>query len=54
MQLGTAYIGLKPVANLLQKPRTAVPVVLAFIALIYFVRTTLTAMLGTSDPLFIQ
>ena len=54
MQLGTAYIALKPIGNLLQNPRTAVLVVLAFVGLIFFLKTTLTAMLGTSDPLILQ
>lgn len=54
MQLGTAYIALKPIGGLLQRPRTAVLVVLAFAGLIFFLKATLTAMLGTSDPLVLQ
>ena len=53
-QLGTAYIALKPIANLLQRPRSAVLVVLGFAGLVYFLKATLTAMLGSSDPLIIS
>lgn len=51
---GTAYIGLKPILGLLKRPKTAVAVVLAVIALYLFVSTTVQAMLGVSNPLDYQ
>lgn len=47
--LGTVYVALKPVAQLLQRPRTAVLVVAAAVLLYLFVSTTVSAMLGLND-----
>ena len=47
--LGTAYITIKPIGQLLRKPVTAVLVIVALGGLFVFLRTTLNAMLGM-DP----
>jgi ABC-type dipeptide/oligopeptide/nickel transport system permease component len=47
--LGTVYVALKPVAQLLQRPRTAVLVIAAAVLLYLFVSTTVSAMLGLND-----
>lgn len=52
--LGTAYVAVKPVLQLLKRPKTAVAVVLGLVALYLFVSTTVQAMLGVSNPLEYQ
>ncbi|DBA73065.1 TPA: hypothetical protein ACH3X2_010006 [Trebouxia sp. C0005] len=52
--LGTAYISVKPVLQLLKRPKTAVAVVIGLVALYLFVSTTVQAMLGVSNPLDYQ
>lgn len=52
--LGTAYITVKPVLQLLKRPKTAVAVILGLLALYLFVSTTVQAMLGVSNPLEYQ
>ena len=52
--LGTAYISVKPVLQLLKRPKTAVAVILGLLALYFFVSTTVQAMLGVSNPLEYQ
>lgn len=47
--LGTAYVAVKPVAELLRRPRTAVLVIAAAVLLYLFVSTTVSAMLGLND-----
>jgi hypothetical protein len=47
--LGTAYVALKPVLELLKRPTTAVFVVLGAGALYLFVSTVVSAMLGVND-----
>ena len=52
--LGTAYISVKPVLQLLKRPKTAVAVIVGLVALYLFVSTTVQAMLGVSNPLDYQ
>ena len=52
--LGTAYITVKPVLQLLKRPKTAIAVILGLLALYFFVSTTVQAMLGVSNPLEYQ
>lgn len=52
--LGTAYISVKPILQLLKRPKTAVAVILGLGALYLFVSTTVQAMLGVSNPLDYQ
>ena len=52
--LGTAYISVKPILQLLKRPKTAVAVILGLAALYLFVSTTVQAMLGVSNPLEYQ
>ena len=52
--LGTAYISVKPVLQLLKRPKTAVAVIIGLVALYLFVSTTVQAMLGVSNPLDYQ
>jgi hypothetical protein len=47
--LGTAYVALKPVVELLKRPTTAVLVVAGAAVLYFFVSTTVSAMLGIND-----
>lgn len=47
--LGTVYVALKPLAELLKKPTTAVLVVVGVAGLYYFVSSTVTAMLGINE-----
>ena len=47
--LGTVYVALKPIAELLKRPTTAVLVLVAGAALYFFVSTTVGAMLGLND-----
>lgn len=47
--LGTVYVALKPIADLLKRPTTAVLVLGAVAALYFFVSTTVSAMLGLND-----
>lgn len=52
--LGTAYISVKPILQLLKRPKTAVAVIVGLVALYLFVSTTVQAMLGVSNPLEYQ
>lgn len=52
--LGTAYISVKPVLELLKRPKTAFLVVAGIAVLYLFVSTTVQAMLGVSNPLEYQ
>lgn len=52
--LGTAYISVKPILQLLKRPKTAVAVIIGAAALYLFVSTTVQAMLGVSNPLDYQ
>lgn len=52
--LGTAYISVKPVIELLKRPKTAFLVVAGVGVLYLFVSTTVQAMLGVSNPLDYQ
>lgn len=52
--LGTAYITVKPILQLLKRPKTAIAVILGLLALYFFVSTTVQAMLGVSNPLEYQ
>lgn len=47
--LGTVYVALKPLGELLKRPTTAVLVVVGGAALYFFVSTTVSAMLGLND-----
>lgn len=47
--LGTAYVALKPIVQLLKKPTTAVLVIVGAIGLYFFVSTTVSAMLGVTE-----
>jgi len=47
--LGTAYVALKPIVELMKRPTTAVLVILGTGALYFFVSTTVSAMLGLND-----
>ena len=47
--LGTAYVAIKPIINLLKRPTTAVLVIIGGAALYLFVSTTVGAMLGLND-----
>ncbi|KAI3435757.1 hypothetical protein D9Q98_001815 [Chlorella vulgaris] len=49
--LGTAYIAVKPIIELMKKPGTAVLVVAGTASLIWFVSFTVQAMLGMNDTL---
>lgn len=44
--LGTAYTAVRPIGGLLRKPVTAVATLAALAALVIFVTTTVSAMLG--------
>lgn len=48
--LGTAYIAVRPLLELLKRPTTAVLVVAGLGALLFFVSFTVQAMLGINDP----
>ena len=52
--LGTAYITVKPIIALLKRPKTAVLVVGGAALLYIFVSSTVSAMLGVTDPTSIQ
>lgn len=52
--LGTAYITVKPLIQLLKRPKTAIAVILGLVALYLFVSTTVQGMLGVSNPLEYQ
>lgn len=52
--LGTAYISVKPVLELLKRPKTAFLVLTGVAVLYLFVSTTVQAMLGVSNPLDYQ
>ena len=52
--LGTAYISVKPVLELLKRPKTAFLVLTGIAVLYLFVSTTVQAMLGVSNPLDYQ
>ena len=52
--LGTAYVAVKPVLQLLKRPKTAIAVIVGLVALYFFVSTTVQAMLGVSNPLEYQ
>ena len=47
--LGTVYVALKPIAELLKRPTTAILVVLGAVGLYVFVSSTVTAMLGVNE-----
>ena len=47
--LGTAYVAVRPLAELLKRPQTAALVVLGVGALLFFVQFTVSAMLGMND-----
>lgn len=49
LQAGTAYVAFKPLAGLLKKPSTAIALVISLVGFGWFVRATLTAMLGNPD-----
>ncbi|KAL4429615.1 hypothetical protein ABPG77_008664 [Micractinium sp. CCAP 211/92] len=48
--LGTVYIAVRPLLELLKRPTTAVLVVAGLGALVFFVSFTVQAMLGINDP----
>ncbi|KAL4458370.1 hypothetical protein ABPG75_013235 [Micractinium tetrahymenae] len=48
--LGTAYIAVRPLLELLKRPTTAVLVVAGLGALVFFVSFTVQAMLGINEP----
>jgi hypothetical protein len=47
--LGTAYVALKPIVELLKRPTTAILVILGAAGLYLFVSTTVSAMLGVNE-----
>lgn len=47
--LGTAYVALKPIVELLKRPTTAILVILGATGLYLFVSTTVSAMLGVNE-----
>jgi len=47
--LGTAYVAIKPVFELLKRPTTAILVIIGGAALYFFVSTTVGAMLGMNE-----
>jgi ABC-type dipeptide/oligopeptide/nickel transport system permease component len=47
--LGTAYVAIKPIFELLKRPTTAILVIIGGAALYFFVSTTVGAMLGMND-----
>ena len=47
--LGTAYVAIKPIIELLKRPTTAILVIIGGAALYFFVSTTVGAMLGMND-----
>lgn len=47
--LGTAYVALKPIVDLLKRPTTAILVILGAAGLYIFVSTTVSAMLGVNE-----
>lgn len=47
--LGTAYVALKPIVDLLKRPTTAILVILGAAGLYLFVSTTVSAMLGVNE-----
>jgi Protein of unknown function (DUF751) len=47
--LGTAYVAIKPILELLKRPTTAILVIIGGAALYFFVSTTVGAMLGMND-----
>lgn len=47
--LGTAYVAIQPIINLLKRPTTAILVIIGGAALYFFVSTTVGAMLGMND-----
>ena len=49
--LGTAYITVKPILQLLKRPKTAIAVVLGLLALYFFVSTTVQANIVVTNPL---
>ncbi|KAI7840230.1 hypothetical protein COHA_006012 [Chlorella ohadii] len=49
--LGTAYIAIRPIIELLKRPGTAVLVVAGIAGLVYFVSFTVQAMLGINEPI---
>ena len=49
VMLGTGYVMLKPFAQLLKQPVTAVLLIGSVVGLFYFVKTTVNAMLGVDD-----
>ena len=50
-QAGTAYVAFKPLAGLLRKPSTAIPLLIGIAVFFIFIKATVTAMLGTADPI---
>ena len=49
--LGTAYIAVKPLIELMKRPGTAILVVAGVGSLVWFVSFTVSAMLGMTEPL---
>lgn len=49
--VGTAYVAFKPIAGLLRKPGSAIGVLIGAAAFAYFIKATVTAMLGSADPI---
>lgn len=49
--LGTAYIAVKPLQELMKRPQTAVLVVAGVGSLVFFVSFTMQAMLGMNDTI---
>lgn len=54
LMTGTAYVILKPFAGLLKRPVTAVLLVVGVVGFIFFLRFTIDAMLGLTDPIDYQ
>lgn len=50
VMLGTGYVMLKPLEGMLKRPLTAIAAISAVVALFIFVKFTLDAMLGISEP----
>lgn len=49
--LGTAYIAVKPLIELMKRPGTAILVIAGVGSLVWFVSFTVSAMLGMTEPL---
>jgi hypothetical protein len=49
VMLGTAYVMLKPIAQLLKNPVTGILTIIGVVGLFYFIKVTVNAMLGVED-----